>query len=66
MRADGHAKASKFKGHIKFEDCHFRYPTEKQKPVLRGISFEIKPGEKVGPYRYYYLKPCMTEIYLHI
>ena len=38
----------KFKGHIVFTDVHFRYPTEKQKPVLRGISFQIKPGEKVA------------------
>ena len=26
-------KPEKFKGHIVFTDCHFRYPTEKQKPV---------------------------------
>ena len=34
-------KPKKFRGHIVFNDCHFRYPTEKQKPVLRGISFEV-------------------------
>ena len=41
-------KPAKFRGHIVFKDCHFRYPTERQKPVLRGISFEVKPGEKVA------------------
>ena len=41
-------KPAKFRGHIVFKDCHFRYPTEKQKPVLRGITFEVKPGEKVA------------------
>ena len=35
-------KVSPRAGHaIVFNDCHFRYPTEKQKPVLRGISFEV-------------------------
>ncbi len=41
-------KPAKFRGHIVFKDCHFRYPTERQKPVLCGISFEVKPGEKVA------------------
>jgi|EP01049_Picozoa_sp_SAG25_P015098 ABC-type multidrug transport system fused ATPase/permease subunit len=69
-------KPAKFKGHIVFSDCHFRYPSalllaavlaarcwlpasfadagissmtaEKQKPVLRGISFEVLPGQKVA------------------
>ena len=37
-----------FKGHIRFEDVYFTYPTEKQKPVLKGFSFEVKPGQKVA------------------
>ena len=41
-------KPAKFRGHIVFTDAEFRYPTELQKPVLRGISFEVKPGQKVA------------------
>jgi ABC-type multidrug transport system fused ATPase/permease subunit len=38
----------KFMGHLKFDNVHFTYPTEKQKPVLKGFSFEVKPGQKVA------------------
>ena len=41
-------RPDKFRGHIVFKDAHFRYPTELQKPVLQGISFEVQPGEKVA------------------
>ena len=41
-------RPAKFRGHIVFDDVHFRYPTELQKPVLRGVSFEVKPGQKVA------------------
>lgn len=39
---------AQFQGHIVFKDIEFRYPTELQKPVLRGLSFEVKPGQKVA------------------
>ncbi len=35
-----------FKGEIQFEDVVFRY--EEGEPVLKGLSFEIKPGEVVA------------------
>ncbi len=38
------------KGEVKFEDVHFRYYADE--PVLKGISFTLKPGQKaaiVGP-----------------
>ena len=37
-----------FKGNFVFEDVHFAYPTEKQKRVLNGMSFEVSPGTKVA------------------
>lgn len=33
-------------GGIAFEDVHFAYP-ERQQDALRGVSFRVKPGEKV-------------------
>ncbi|GAA5912585.1 hypothetical protein JCM5296_000742 [Sporobolomyces johnsonii] len=39
-------------GHIRFENCHFRYPTRPHVPVLRGLNLEVKPGQFaaiVGP-----------------
>ncbi len=37
------------KGAIRFDDVHFSYGGgEQQVPVLRGLSFEIKPGSRVA------------------
>lgn len=41
-------RPSRFKGHIEFDDVHFAYPTDLRRPVLRGISFRVEPGEKVA------------------
>jgi ATP-binding cassette subfamily C protein LapB len=40
-------KRPNFNGAIRFKDVSFAYPGE-ETPVLQGISFAIKPGEKVG------------------
>ena len=32
-------------GDLEFKDVHFRYPTRKHVPVLRGLSFQVKPGQ---------------------
>ncbi|KAF0536907.1 multidrug resistance protein MDR [Gigaspora margarita] len=40
------------KGHIKFSDIHFYYPTRPGISVLRGLNLEVKPGQYaalVGP-----------------
>ncbi len=39
-------KEPKIEGHIEFENVSFEY--EKDKPVLKDISFEIKPGETIA------------------
>ncbi len=35
-------------GEIAFDNVRFEYPTRTDIPVLRGISFEVKAGEKVA------------------
>ncbi|KAJ7020066.1 P-loop containing nucleoside triphosphate hydrolase protein [Mycena alexandri] len=37
-----------YMGHLKFDDVHFNYPTRPGINVLRGLSFEVKPGEYVA------------------
>ncbi|CAG8704588.1 8389_t:CDS:2, partial [Cetraspora pellucida] len=40
------------KGHLKFSNVHFYYLTRPNAPVLRGLNFEVKPGQYaalVGP-----------------
>ncbi|ULU10527.1 hypothetical protein L3Y34_014663 [Caenorhabditis briggsae] len=36
------------KGDISFQNVHFRYPSRKDIPVLKGISLEVKSGEKIA------------------
>src|SRR5271170_5731980 len=35
-------------GYIEFRDCHFRYPTRPEVPVLRGLNLTVKPGQYVA------------------
>lgn len=35
-------------GHVRFDDIAFAYPSRPDVPVLKGVSFEIQPGETVG------------------
>ncbi|KAI0305296.1 multidrug resistance protein 1 [Multifurca ochricompacta] len=36
------------KGHIRFQDVHFRYPTRPGVRVLRGLNISVKPGTYVA------------------
>lgn len=36
------------KGDISYKDVHFSYPSRKDLPVLKGLSFEVKAGEKIA------------------
>jgi ATP-binding cassette subfamily B (MDR/TAP) protein 1 len=35
---------SKVRGHIRFENIHFRYPTRPNVRVLRDLNLEVEPG----------------------
>lgn len=35
-------------GHIQFDNVIFSYPSQPNVPVLKGMTFEVKPGECVG------------------
>ncbi|KAF5111685.1 hypothetical protein DV452_004367 [Geotrichum candidum] len=35
-------------GELEFRDVHFRYPTRRNVPVLRGTNFTVKPGQFVA------------------
>lgn len=39
---------SKVKGHIRFENVHFRYPTRPGVRVLRDLSFEVQHGHYIA------------------
>ncbi|CAG8641514.1 15464_t:CDS:2, partial [Gigaspora rosea] len=41
-------KIKTVKGHIKFSNVHFHYPTRPNFLVLQGLSLEIKPGQNVA------------------
>lgn len=41
-------KVGHIEGNIEFRDVHFRYPTRPEQPVLRGLSFTVKPGQYVA------------------
>ncbi|KAF7314115.1 hypothetical protein HMN09_00570600 [Mycena chlorophos] len=36
------------RGHLKFDAVRFSYPTRREERVLRGLSFEARPGEYVA------------------
>jgi len=36
------------RGHIRFENIHFRYPTRPGVRVLRGLSLQIEPGTYIA------------------
>jgi len=40
--------AEKGRGHIRFENVHFRYPTRPGVRVLRGLTLEVQPGTYIA------------------
>jgi ABC-type multidrug transport system fused ATPase/permease subunit len=43
-----HAEPAKIKGAVQIEDLHFYYPSRSDVQVLKGVSFEIQPGQQVA------------------
>jgi ATP-binding cassette, subfamily B (MDR/TAP), member 1 len=41
-------KPDNVKGHIRFEDVHFRYPTRPGIRVLRGLNLDVKPSTYIA------------------
>ena len=41
-------ESSVIKGHIRFDNIHFRYPTRPGIRILRGLSFEVEPGTYIA------------------
>jgi ATP-binding cassette subfamily B protein len=40
--------AGPLRGEVEFRNVRFRYPSRPEAEVLKGISFEVKPGEKIA------------------
>ena len=41
-------ESSVTKGHLRFDNIHFRYPTRPGIRVLRGLSLEVEPGTYIA------------------
>jgi ATP-binding cassette subfamily B protein len=44
----GQPLAGRLRGHVRFEDVHFRYPSRPEVEVLRGVSLEAQPGQRIA------------------
>ena len=40
--------APRLSGAVRFDDVHFRYPSRPELPVLRGVSLDVRAGEKIA------------------
>ena len=46
--ASAAASPGGLRGEVEFRDVHFRYPARAEVEVLKGISFAVRPGEKIA------------------
>lgn len=48
MGAEGRQTPARLRGALRFENMQFVYAGHEERPVLRDISFEVRPGQKVA------------------
>lgn len=48
LTADSGVAKTRFVGHIQYRDVRFSYPTRKDVEVLKGVSLEIEPGQRIA------------------
>jgi len=46
--ADEGLKPDTARGEVSFQDVHFTYPSRPDQPILRGLSFSLKPGQTLA------------------
>lgn len=47
-RAESAAPTARLTGAVRFDAVHFHYPSRPELPVLRGVSLNVRAGEKVA------------------
>lgn len=45
---DGDRRVTDIQGNISFNNVHFRYPSNKQVQILKGITFDVSSGESLA------------------
>jgi ATP-binding cassette, subfamily B (MDR/TAP), member 1 len=45
---EGEPVSESGQGQLSFKNVHFRYPTRPYIPVLKGLDFEVEPGQYVA------------------
>ena len=48
MQAGNVVDSKSIRGHIRFENVRFRYPTRPGVRVLRDLSFDVEPGTYIA------------------
>ncbi len=48
LKQNASAKPLPLEGHVSFHNVDFRYPTRQDIPVLKGMNFDVRAGERVA------------------
>ncbi|MBE7068385.1 MAG: ABC transporter ATP-binding protein [Clostridiales bacterium] len=47
-RDEGHTHIQGVQGAVEFQDVHYHYPHEDDKPVVKNFNLTVKPGERIA------------------